>query len=110
MGQKEFLAAGQCDSGSAEPPQTSELVESSSPALFLACCASGTCHRAFCVIHFPTWFRTRRTSRNQGTGSAGVSSGTSMFWKAKHFGALVPVIHELSLVAESRASQGHSES
>lgn len=109
-GRMSFLLQGRGDSGGVKSPQTSELV--GSPCLAVrVCCTSGSGHRAH-----HTWpstgMRTRPTSRNQSPGSADTCSEMPVFWKSRHlpFEALVTVTHGLSLVAEIRASQGHSES
>lgn len=108
-----FSLQGRGDSGSAKSYQTSELVGSPAQLSFTRAVPVGPVTELSCPCFLlSTWMKTRRTSRIQSQGSAGVCSETPGFWQSMHllFEALVPVFHMLSLVSESRASQGHSES
>lgn len=108
-----FSLQGRGDSGSAKSYQTSELVGSPAQLSFMPAVPVGPVTELSCpCCLLSTWMKTRQTSRIQSQGSAGVCSETPGFWQSMHllFEALVPVFHMLSLVSESRASQGHSES
>lgn len=108
-----FSLQGRGDSGSAKSYHTSELVGSPAQLSFTPAVPVGPVTELSCPgFLLSTWMKTRQTSRIQSQGSAGVCSETPGSWKSMHllFEALVPVFHMLSLVSESRASQGHSES